>query len=135
MFQFQWLNGCKPGVLTNCSHEVIYAGKKAGSGGTSAAAPTFAGIVGLLNDARLRAGKPTLGFLNPFLYSRGYKALNDITGGSFYGCGGIDPQSDEEVAGALIIPGAHWNATEGWDPVTGLGTPDFQKLKDLVLSL
>ncbi|KAJ5153406.1 uncharacterized protein N7482_009884 [Penicillium canariense] len=116
-------------------HEVIYVGKKAGSGGTSAAAPTFAGIVGLLNDARLRAGKPVLGFLNPFLYSKGYKALNDITGGSSYGCTGIDPQSDEAVSGSLVIPGAHWNATEGWDPVTGLGTPNFQKLKDLVLSL
>ncbi|KAJ5678346.1 uncharacterized protein N7477_003979 [Penicillium maclennaniae] len=116
-------------------YEVIYAGQKSGSGGTSAAAPTFAGIIGLLNDARLRAGKPTLGFLNPFLYSEGYKALNDITEGSSYGCGGIDPQSDEEVPGALIIPGAHWNATKGWDPVTGLGTPDFQKLKKLVLSL
>ncbi|KAJ5377270.1 uncharacterized protein N7496_004679 [Penicillium cataractarum] len=116
-------------------YEVIYTGKKARSGGTSAAAPVFAGIVGLLNDARLRAGKSTLGFLNPFLYSEGYKALNDITGGSSYGCGGVDPQSDEAVSGSLVIPGAHWNATEGWDPVTGLGTPNFQKLKELVLSL
>ena len=58
---------------------------------TSAAAPTFAGVIGLLNDARLLAGKSTLGFLNPFLYSRGYKALNDITGGASYGCTGTDP--------------------------------------------
>ena len=114
---------------------MITVGKKVASGGTSAASPTFAGIIGLLNDARLRAGKPPLGFLNPFFYSEGYKALNDITTGASYGCGGIDPQSNEEVPGALVIPGAHWNATEGWDPVTGLGTPDFQKLKDLVLSL
>ncbi|KAJ6155508.1 hypothetical protein N7470_006074 [Penicillium chermesinum] len=117
------------------AYEVIYVGKKAGSGGTSAAAPTVAGIIGLLNDARLRAGKPVLGYLNPFLYSLGYKALNDIVEGGSYGCGGIDPQSDQEVPGALVIPGAHWNATVGWDPVTGLGTPNFQKLKELVLSL
>ncbi|KAJ5108576.1 hypothetical protein N7456_005251 [Penicillium angulare] len=115
--------------------EIIITGLKGLSGGTSAASPTFAGIIGLLNDARLRAGKPALGYLNPFLYSKGFKALNDIVTGASYGCGGIDPQSDEEVPGALIIPGAHWNATTGWDPVTGLGTPDFQKLKDLVLSL
>jgi tripeptidyl-peptidase-1 len=31
--------------------QVIYAGKPDGSGGTSAAAPVWAGIVGLLNDA------------------------------------------------------------------------------------
>ena len=114
---------------------MIYVGKKSGSGGTSAAAPTVAGIVGLLNDARLRAGKPVLGFLNPLLYSKGYKALNDITGGSSYGCTGIDPQSDQAVNGSLVIKGAHWNATVGWDPVTGLGTPNFQQLKSLVLSL
>lgn len=121
--------------MTVNSFEIIITGLKALSGGTSAAAPVFAGIIGLLNDARLRAGKPALGFLNPFLYSKGLKALNDIVTGGSYGCGGIDPQSDQEVPGALIIPGAHWNATKGWDPVTGLGTPDFQKLKDLVLSL
>ncbi|KAJ5758114.1 uncharacterized protein N7511_006808 [Penicillium nucicola] len=116
-------------------YQVFAAGKTVATGGTSAAAPTFAGIVALLNDARLRAGKPVLGFLNPFLYSKGYKALNDITGGASYGCGGIDPQSEAAVSGSLIIPGAHWNATEGWDPVTGLGTPNFQELKKLVLAL
>ncbi|CAG8366934.1 unnamed protein product [Penicillium salamii] len=116
-------------------YEVINLGKKSASGGTSAAAPTFAGIVGLLNDARLRARKPVLGFLNPFLYSRGRQALNDIVDGHSYGCGGINPQTKQAVNGSLIIPGAYWNATEGWDPVTGLGTPDFQKLKDLVLAL
>ncbi|KAJ6045022.1 uncharacterized protein N7446_003224 [Penicillium canescens] len=116
-------------------YQVITAGNTSASGGTSAAAPTFAGIIGLLNDARLRAGKPVLGFLNPFLYSKGFKALNDITAGASYGCGGIDPQSNRAVPGSLIIPGAHWNATEGWDPVTGLGTPNFQELKKLVLAL
>ncbi|CAG8939763.1 unnamed protein product [Penicillium salamii] len=116
-------------------YEVINLGEKSASGGTSAAAPTFAGIVGLLNDARLRAGKPVLGFLNPFLYAQGQKALNDIVDGHSYGCGGINPQTKQAVNGSLIIPGAYWNATEGWDPVTGLGTPDFQKLKDLVLAL
>ncbi|KAJ5708887.1 hypothetical protein N7493_010221 [Penicillium malachiteum] len=115
--------------------EIILGGEAYLSGGTSAACPTFAGIIGLLNDARLRAGKPVLGYLNPFLYSKGYKALTDITTGSSYGCTGIDPQSGEEVDGGLTIAGAYWNATEGWDPVTGLGTPNFQKLKELVLSL
>ena len=37
-------------------------------GGTSASSPTFAGLVSLLNEARLDAGKPAMGFLNPFLY-------------------------------------------------------------------
>jgi len=68
-----------------------------------------------LNDARLKAGLPSLGFLNPFLYSKGFAGLNDITVGHNAGCG---------TEG--------FNATVGWDPVTGLGTPNFQKLKALL---
>lgn len=56
-------------------------------GGTSAATPTVAGIVTLLNDAQIAAGKPPLGFLNPFLYSKGAAGLNDITTGNAPGCG------------------------------------------------
>ena len=41
----------------------------------------------MLNDARISAGKTPLGFLNPFLYSSGYTALNDITVGNNPGCG------------------------------------------------
>ncbi|EIW73981.1 subtilisin-like protein [Coniophora puteana RWD-64-598 SS2] len=85
--------------------------------GTSCAAPTFAAIIALLNDARAQAGKGPLGFLNPWLYSTGFAGLNDITEGSNPGCGTNG-----------------FNATKGWDPVTGLGTPDFGKLKQLALA-
>ena len=37
-------------------------------GGTSASSPFFASLVSLLNEARLNANKPVMGFLNPFLY-------------------------------------------------------------------
>ncbi|KKK26637.1 tripeptidyl peptidase A [Aspergillus rambellii] len=116
-------------------YEVIYYGKRYGSGGTSAASPVFAGIVGMLNDARLKAGRPTLGFLNPLLYAINYEGFNDITAGSSVGCDGTNPQSGDKVVGGGIIPYAHWNATEGWDPVTGIGIPDFERLKAIVLSL
>ncbi|KAH2247872.1 vesicle formation at the endoplasmic reticulum [Aspergillus fumigatus] len=116
-------------------YEVVLTGKHYKSGGTSAASPVFAGIVGLLNDARLRAGKSTLGFLNPLLYSILAEGFTDIIAGSSIGCNGINPQTGKPVPGGGIIPYAHWNATAGWDPVTGLGVPDFMKLKELVLSL
>jgi tripeptidyl-peptidase I len=78
---------------------------------------TFASVVTLLNDARIAAGLSPLGFLNPWLYSEGFKGLNDIVGGSNPGCG---------------TPG--FQAIKGWDPVTGLGTPNFGLLKDLTLN-
>lgn len=63
------------------------------TGGTSAAAPVVAGIIALLNDARLRAGKPTMGFINPFLYSLGPGPIADITAGKAVGCNGYNMQT------------------------------------------
>ena len=96
--------------------------------GTSASAPTFAGIVALLNAAGIQAGKSPLGFLNPFLYSKGYEGLNDIVKGESQGC--LVLYSGQALL-LPTVPYASWNATPGWDPVTGLGTPDFQKLVQL----
>ncbi|KAK7470306.1 hypothetical protein VKT23_001737 [Stygiomarasmius scandens] len=94
---------------------VFVGGQAVSVAGTSASSPAFTGIVALLNDVRLKAGQPPLGFLNPLLYSIP-EGFNDITIGNNPGCG-----TDG------------FNATVGWDAVTGLGTPNFGKLKDLVL--
>merc|ERR1711998_386384 len=90
-----------------------------GVAGTSCASPTAAGIFSLLNDARMQAGQSSLGFLNPFIYENA-AAFNDITTGSGDGCG-------------LGAPG--WPAKEGWDAVTGVGTPDYSKLAKLAVQL
>lgn len=117
------------------SYLTVINGTALPNGGTSAASPIVAAIIALLNDARLSAGKPAMGFINPWLY--GYaagKALNDITTGGSLGCTGIDLQNGIKIKGAGIVPYASWNATVGWDPVTGLGTPDFQSMKSVALS-
>ena len=117
-------------------YQVVYGGELSPSGGTSAASPVVAAVLGLLNDARFRAGKKSsLGFINPLLYAIGFTGLNDITLGQSIGCNGVSTQSGQPVPGASIIPFATWNATAGWDPVTGLGTPNFEKLKALALAL
>jgi tripeptidyl-peptidase-1 len=74
--------------------------------GTSASTPTAAAVISLVNDALIAAGKPPLGFLNPWLYAGGYKAFTDVTNGSSVGCG---------TEG--------FPAVKGWDAVTGFGTP------------
>ncbi|KAI0080806.1 tripeptidyl peptidase A [Panus rudis PR-1116 ss-1] len=111
-----------PDISAQASRFVVWVGGTSGHvGGTSASSPTIAGIVALLNDARLSHGLPTLGFLNPLIYKIGAEnpdALNDITDGNNPGCGTTG-----------------FNATKGWDPVTGYGTPNFAKLKDIALAL
>lgn len=94
----------------------------------------MAGIFGLLNDARLRAGLPTLGFVNPWLYGSGSEFVVDIIEGAGRGCDGNNYQTGVKLNGSGIIPGAFWNATVGWDAVTGLGIPDFQKMLNSALS-
>ncbi|EPS35537.1 hypothetical protein H072_11076 [Dactylellina haptotyla CBS 200.50] len=88
--------------------------------GTSASSPAFAAVISLLNGDRIAKGKKPLGFLNPWLYgvATEKKGLMDITQGTSRGCSGT-------------ITGAGWKATTGWDPVTGLGTPDFSVLQNL----
>lgn len=81
--------------------------------GTSCASPAASGILSLVNDIRLANNQPTLGFMNPLLYKNA-DALNDIVGGSNPGCGSKG-----------------FTAVAGWDPVTGLGTPNFAKLSQL----
>ncbi|KAK3280880.1 hypothetical protein CYMTET_11302 [Cymbomonas tetramitiformis] len=87
----------------------------AGVGGTSAACPVVAGIFAKLNDVRMSAGKPPLGFLNPFIYQNA-AGFNDVTTGKNNANG---PYGFE--------------ATKGWDAATGMGTPDFEKLAKLVV--
>ncbi|KAK2050469.1 Pro-kumamolisin [Colletotrichum somersetense] len=113
---------------------VINGTKLIGTGGTSASAPLVSGLVALLNDARIRAGQPTMGFMNPWLYKRGFKGLTDVATGSAIGCGGIDLQTGKPLQGAGVIPFASWNGTQGWDPVTGLGLPNFEELKKIALA-
>lgn len=74
-----------------------------------------------------------MGFLNPWLYKYGVQGLIDITLGGSIGCVGSNIQHHREIPGANLIPYVSWNATEGWDPATGLGFPDFQELLPLAL--
>lgn len=86
--------------------------------GTSASTPTVAAIFSLVNDDLIAKGKPPMGFLNPWLYSAGYKGFMDIVNGSAIGCGTNG-----------------FPAKEGWDAVTGFGTPWFPSLRDLAANV
>lgn len=65
------------------------------------------------------------------------EAFNDITSGTNQGCGTVGftaVQGKAEPSSLIITLGTDQNMV-GWDPVTGLGTPNFEKLKDAFLSL
>jgi subtilase family serine protease len=80
-------------------------------GGTSFAAPMWAGYVALTNEQLANSGKPTLGFINPYLYAFGVSSsydtdFHDITSGK----------------------SGSYSAVKGYDLVTGWGSPNGRGL-------
>jgi subtilase family serine protease len=104
---------------------VVMGGRHGVVGGTSAAAPQWAAIVALANEARGRQGRPPLGLATPQLYmlardrSDYRQDFHDITTGN------------NALFGDLYgFPG--FDAGRGYDLPTGLGTPVVSNLiKDL----
>lgn len=78
-------------------YEVLVDGQSTVIGGTSAVAPLWAGLLARINQV---IGKPA-GYLNPLLYAAS-ASFRDITSGSNGG----------------------YSAAPGWDPCTGLGSPN-----------
>lgn len=118
-----------PDVATqSVGFRIIQSGRDVGVQGTSAAAPTFNGMVALLNSARIATNQSTMGFLNPWLYSANVTAaFNDITAGTSTGCDG-QSRFNGGPNGSPVVANAGFPAVAGWDAVTGLGTPDFGKM-------
>jgi len=98
--------------------------------GTSCSTPTAAGIISLINGARLAAGKTTVGFLNPALYSiqaSTPNAFNDITSG-INNCG-------ENTGFGASCCAYGFPAVKGWDAMTGLGSLNAANLMAAWLAL
>jgi len=91
---------------------LLIASSMTGVAGTSASCPVVAGIFARLNAIRAESGMSPMGFLNPFIY-KNPDAFNDVSAGKNNANG---PEG--------------FTAIKGWDAATGLGTPNFPKLKD-----
>lgn len=92
----------------NTDNYICYDGTCAGGwGGTSFAAPRWAGYLALVNQQSVANGRGTLGFINPSLYTIGLGSsystdFHDITSGS----------------------NGTYSAIKGFDLVTGWGSPN-----------
>jgi tripeptidyl-peptidase I len=96
---------------------IVEYGEFTNVGGTSASTPIVASLFTLINNQLIAAGKPVIGFANPVLYMNP-AAMNDIVSGN---------------APACLTDG--FSAVPGWDPITGLGTPDYNRLLNVFMNL
>jgi tripeptidyl-peptidase-1 len=88
--------------------------------GTSCSAPVFAGIIAQLNAYQKQRGYFPLGYVNPLMYlmyDYDPSTFNDITMGTTQ-C--TETQCCDNDFG--------FRATTGWDPVSGLGTPNVDRM-------
>jgi subtilase family serine protease len=109
-------------------YALISGGNFLPDGGTSASAPSFAGIVTLLNQYLVRTGaqaQPGLGNINPMLYSLAQStptAFHDITtGNNIVPC--VTNSTPDCTNGSM-----GYSAGPGYDFVTGLGSVDAYNL-------
>ena len=109
--------------LAGSNYLTLIAGKEYLLSGTSAAAPTLAGYFSNINAARFEIGKGSVGWINPTLYSKASSFVNDITSG------------DNRCAADGTCCPHGFEATKGWDPVTGLGSVNFGKMQSVFMSL
>lgn len=108
-------------AMMSKSVAVMVNGTVEGLTGTSSAAPLAASFFAMINDARIAAGQPVLGFLNPILYEHiapAHGTFRDITRGATSGCG-----SDA------------FTATESWDVASGFGAPLFDPVREAALNI
>jgi len=86
--------------------------------GTSCSAPVWAALIALWNDYEQTQGRPTLGFINPLIYQ--------IYGNNTATFFDIENGNNKCTESKCCEYG--YTTAPGWDPVTGLGSPNFQKL-------
>ena len=90
----------------------IYSdGRWSSGGGTSQAAPIWAGMTAVINQYLKRQGVKPVGFMNPALY-----ALAN------------NPQPFPPFHDILVGSNLVYRATPGYDLATGLGSPDAWNL-------
>lgn len=109
------------------NYKVMQNGKFVETDGTSASTPVMAAFVSLVNAERLKRGMSTMGWINPFLYQYASEFAFDITSG-YNKCTALFITTSGVVTSTCCKEG--FNATKGWDPVTGLGSVNYEKFRN-----
>merc|ERR1711918_171242 len=109
-------------AMAGFDYEVVIGGSIYGVSGTSASSPVVSGMASVVNGQLAAAGKSPIGFINPTIYAAGVSSFNDITSG------------DNKATASTVVCTQGFDAITGWDPVTGMGSVDYEKFKSLFVS-
>jgi hypothetical protein len=118
--------------IIGVQYQVMVQGRLVSLFGTSASSPVLAAMISLVNAARQVNNMTSVGFLNPTLYAYGaptntsVSPFNDVTSGDnkCLAYNGANPSY------AICCPSG-FEATYGWDPVTGWGSITYPNLANM----
>lgn len=96
-------------AVGSIAYLIMVDGNEMMTGGTSSSTPLWAALIARINQSS-KSGP--IGFLNPWLYKMKANGINSITKGS-------NSMPDGPI---------NWKAQKSWDPCTGLGIPDGEKM-------
>jgi hypothetical protein len=99
---------------------------------TSCSSPVIGAIFTMVNDARIAAGTSTISFINPTVSETVPQRTLRIAVGPAQSVGAFNEITIRDNPGRGT---SGYNATVGWDPATGLETPNFPKLPQAWLAL
>jgi hypothetical protein len=104
--------------------------------GTSASSPASAAMFALMNEVLLSHGKKPLGLLTPLLYQMAIDepaAFNKITSATY---NNVTFGEDNACTETYCSQYAYKVSTNGgWDPVTGLGTPNMGIIENYIRAM
>jgi subtilase family serine protease len=111
-------------------------------GGTSLASPVTAGIMAIVDQGRLNASEPVVGFANPALYAAPTSAYHDVASGPHPTRGVVRTDYVNSVDGSdglitslrLFGDTGQLTSTAGYDDTTGLGSPSGQDFVGALLA-
>jgi len=117
--------------------EVYYGGGSTGAFvGTSCATPTWAAFLALVNQLAVANGEPTVGFINPAIYSMG-KGQNAISYANLFH--DITSGNNEWTSSPSLYPGAPgldlctgWGSPTGTNLLTALALPEALRINPLI---
>lgn len=113
-------------AMLGVAYQVMVGGSLVSLCGTSCSSPVFAAFISLINAARQAKGMGSIGFINPTLYANA-TFFNDVVSG-YNNCCSYSASTNSSLATCCS---AGFNATAGWDPLTGLGSltyPNFASM-------
>ena len=110
---------------------VIIGGDIHITGGTSASGPIFAGLMGLLNDELQAHGKPTVGWITPWLYGKAATGCFRAVATGFNGC--TEPGTAGPNGNSTCCQGFSTSILAAWNPLGGLGAPLWDAMREQLM--